>query len=287
MTPAVAPRSAILALAGVLLLAPALCAQNMRTTSVTRQRHGENTLSAQIDFGAGSLTLRAGTTAALYRMTLVYDAERFSPVSRFTTANNRLILGVQNVGNGGIRVSSKRHLEQKAVVELSPEVDLSLDVAFGAVEAALDLGGLRITDARIRTTASKSSLRFSQPNRASCSTLELNAGAAEFEALNLGNSGCREISFDGGIGEVTLDLTGAWPNDARLMARVAIGGLTLRLPRNVGVELTVNRFLASFNPAGFTRRGSSYFSEGFEAKARHVRIGITSKVGDVSVQWVN
>ncbi|MEO8201199.1 MAG: hypothetical protein ABI679_11805 [Gemmatimonadota bacterium] len=287
MTYAVPFRSAVVAFAGLLFGVPVVSAQTMRTTTVTRQRHGEKSLNAKIDFGAGMLTLRAGTSPALYRMSLRYDAERFSPVSRFSSADNQLVLGVQNVGTGGLRVSSRRHLEQNATVELSPEVDLSLDVTFGAVEAALDFGGLRITDARIRTTASKSSLHFSRPNRAACSTLELNAGAAEFEALKLGNSGCREITFDGGVGEVTLDMSGAWPSDARLIARVAVGGLTLRLPRNAGVELTVDRFLASFSPAGFTRRGSSYFSDGFEGKTRHLRIGITSKVGDVKVEWVN
>ena len=259
----------------------------MRSTSVARHRHGEKALNARIEFSAGTVTLRAAKSPALYRMDLLYDIERFAPVSRYTGAGNRLALGVENVGNAGLRVSSRRHLQQNAVIELSPDVNLSLEIVFGAVEAGLELGGLRLTDGRIRTTASKSTVRFSRPNLAVCSSLELNAGAAEFEAVMLGNSGCREIRFDGGVGEVTLDLSGQWASDARLVAKVAVGGLTLRLPRGVGVTLSVDRFLASFTPAGFTRRGDIYFSDGYDETTRHLTVEITSKVGEINVEWVN
>ena len=272
---------------GLLLVATPLAAQTMRSTTVSRQRHSIRDLNARIEFAAGTLTLRAARGSALYSMNLQYDVERFSPVSRFDPATSSLVLGVQNVGNSGLRVSSKRHLQQNAVIEISPEVSLSLDISFGAVEAGIDLGGLRLTDGRIRTAASQSSIRFSQPNRAVCSSLELNAGAAKFEAVALGNSGCQEIRFDGGVGEVTLDLTGQWVTDSRLVANVAVGGLTLRLPRQLGVELVVDRFLASFNPVGFSRRGASYFSEGYDARQRHLRIEIKTTVGDINVEWVN
>jgi Cell wall-active antibiotics response 4TMS YvqF len=280
------PRSALF-LTGLILLASPLAGQTMRSTTVSRQRHGIEDLNARIEFAAGSLTLRAGRSPALYTMNLQYDTERFAPLSRFDSRTGAVTLGVQNIGSAGLRVSSRRHLEQNAVIELSPDVDLSLDVALGAVEAGLDLGGLRLTDGHIRSTASKSTIRFSRPNPVTCSSLELNAGAADFEALALGNSGCREIRFDGGVGEVTLDLTGQWSADARLVANVAVGGITLRLPRQVGVELSVDRFLATFNPAGFTRRGSGYFSEGFDAKERHLKIDIKTTVGDINVEWVN
>ena len=269
------------------LFATPLAGQTMRSTTATRQRQAINDLNARIEFAAGTLTLRPARAATLYRMDLQYDADRYSPISRFEAATNGLVLGVQNVGASGLRVSSKRHLQQNAVIELSPEVNLSLDVSFGAVEAGMDLGGLRLTDARIRTAASQTSLRFSQPNRAVCSSLELNAGAAKFEAVGLGNSGCQEIRFDGGVGEVTLDLTGQWVSDSRLVANVAVGGLTLRLPRQLGVELVVDRFLASFNPVGFSRKGSSYFSQGYDERDRHLRIEIKTTVGDINVEWVN
>jgi len=283
----VTSRPLLLALAGVLLFPAASPAQTMRTTSVSRQQHGEKEFSAKIDFAAGTVTVRPAITGTLYSMRLRYDVERYAPVSRFNSDTRQVVLGTQSVGDGGLRVSNRQHLAQDAVIELSPTVDLALDANLGAVEAGLELGGLRITEARIRTAASKSTLRFSSPNQAVCRSLELNAGAAEFQALKLGNSGCREIGFEGGVGDVTLDLTGAWPVDAHVSARVSMAGLTIRLPRSAGVKLTVNRFLASFNPAGFTRQGEQYVSDGYQTRTRHLSIDISSTVGDINIVWVN
>ncbi len=272
---------------GLLLISTPLAAQTMRSTTVTRQRHAATELAARVEFAAGSVTLRPAHGSQLYRMELQYDADRFAPLSQYDAAGKGLLLGVRNVGNGGLRVSSKRHLQQSATIELSPDVSLSLDATFGAVEAGLDLGGLRLTDARIRTTASRTSLRFSRPNLAVCSSLEVDAGAAAVEIIGLGNSGCREVRVAGGVGEVMVDLTGDWPADARLVAEVAVGGLTLRVPRGLGVELRVDRFLASFNPAGFTRRGDSWISAPAAAGARTIRIDLKTTVGNISVEWVN
>ena len=277
----------LLAVAGILFFPVATSAQTMRSTSVSRQQHGEKEFSAKIDFAAGTVTVRPATAGILYHMRLRYDAERYAPLSRFSSETRQVVLGTQSVGDGGLRVSNRQHLAQDALIELSPTADLALDANLGAVEAGLELGGLRITEARIRTAASKATLRFSTPNQAVCRSLELNAGAAEFQALQLGNSGCRKIGFEGGVGDVTLDLTGAWPIDAHVSARVSMAGLTIRLPRTVGVRLTVSRFLASFNPAGFTRAGDAYVSEGYESRTRHLAIEISSTVGDINIIWVN
>jgi hypothetical protein len=254
---------------------------------VSRQQHGEKQFTARIDFAAGTVTLRPATTGTLYNMRLRYDVERFIPLSRYDAERAQLVLGTQSVGNGGLRVSNRQHLAQEAVIELSPSAELALDANFGAVEAGIELGGLRLTEARIRAAASKSTLRFSSVNPAVCRSLDLNAGAAEFQALQLGNSGCRNITFEGGVGDVTLDLTGSWSADAHVSAKVSMSGLTIRLPRAVGVRLTVSRFLASFNPAGFTQKDGAYVSDGYQSRTRHLTIDISSTVGDINIVWVN
>jgi hypothetical protein len=135
----------------------------MRSTTVSRQRHDIRDLNARIEFAAGTLTLRPARSSALYTMNLQYDVDRYSPVSRFDPATNALVIGVQNVGNAGLRVSSRRHLQQHAVVELSPEVKLSLDLSFGAVEAGVDLGGLQLTRPSVVASGSSTSAASRRP----------------------------------------------------------------------------------------------------------------------------
>ena len=277
----------VLAMAAALLLVPAAgAAQQMREFSSARQRHGESRLSTRLDFGAGSLRLAPGPPSRLYGLQLAYDTERFRPISRFDPVAGSVHLGLESTGRSGIRVSSREHLEQTAVVHLSPSVSLALDVALGAVDADIELGGLRVTTLRIGTGASRSAIRFSTPNLAPCSAAVIEAGAAEVILTGLGNSRCDRITFSGGVGTALLDLSGVWASDAKLDVSMTMGELTLQLPRNVGVRVEMAKFLASFADAGWTREGNIYLSPGYAASERKVEISLSTTIGNVNVEWL-
>ncbi|MEP6574389.1 MAG: hypothetical protein ABJD11_16940, partial [Gemmatimonadota bacterium] len=257
----------------------------MRTVTLAKQYHQQSNLKVRLEFAAGTLHLAPGEPTSLYDMRLSYDEERFVPISRFDATRNEVQLGVVRTGEGGLRVSSAEHLAQEATVTLTPRADLSLDLQLGAVDGTIELGGLRLRQVHIGAAASRTEVRFSTANAAPCDVLALSAGAAEFSVSRLGNSRCRRVSFEGGVGDVTLDLTGDWNADADLDLRVAVGELTLRLPREVGVEIVLDRFLSTFQPSGFTQTGRTYRSSGFAAAQRKLHINLTSAVGGVKVEW--
>lgn len=278
-------RAALLSALAVVTASPA-AAQRMRDFTATRQQHGESRLAARVEFAAGSLRLLPGAASELYRMRLRYDPERFTPLSKFDPASGAVRLGVDGTGSGGLRVSSRGHLEQSATVALSPTVPLDLDIALGAVDADIELGGLRLAGLRLETGASRSVVRFSRPNALRCASAAVEAGAAEIALIGLGNSRCERITFSGGIGKAVLDLGGTWTADARLDVTMRMGELTLRLPRQVGVRITMERFLTSFPATGWTRRGKTYLSPGYAAARRHVDIALSTTIGDVNVEWL-
>jgi hypothetical protein len=170
-------------------------------------------------------------------------------------------------------------------VTFSPRTDLSLAATLGAADADLELGGLRLTDLDLQAGASRATVRFAEPNAARCRMASLRAGAAELTVLGLGNSRCERIAFEGGVGRVTLDFGGTWTSDSRVSVKMALGEVTLRLPRAVGVRITPDRILSSFDPAGLVRQGSSYISPGYDRAARHLDIALTTAMGNVEVVW--
>jgi hypothetical protein len=273
----------VLALAGG---ASAASAQSMRPFSTYRQWHGETSTSARLEFAAGALRLAAGRPAELYRMDVLYDADRYQPLSDFDAARGDVTLGLRTTGNGGLRVVSKGQLRQTASVTFSPRSDLALDVALGAVDGDLELGGLRLTSLELEAGASRATVRFSQPNAARCRDAVLSSGAAELTVLGLGNSRCDRIAFEGGVGRVTLDFGGAWTSSSHVSVKMALGAVALRLPRQVGVRLTLDKFLATFDPQGLVRRGNAYLSPGYDHAARHLDIDITTAVGGVTIDWL-
>ena len=105
---------------GLLLSALALVAgaseasaQAMRPFSTYRQWHGETSTSARLDFAAGALRLAAGRPAELYRMDVLYDADRYQPVSDFDAARGDVSLGLRTAGDGGLRVVSRGQLRPR------------------------------------------------------------------------------------------------------------------------------------------------------------------------------
>jgi hypothetical protein len=261
-------------------------AQTMRPFSTFRQFHGETRLHARLEYGSGNLRLQPGEPRELYRMSLSYDEDRFLPISDFDSPGGTVLLGLKARGEGGVRVVSRNQLSQAALVSLSPRVELNLDLSLGAVDADLELGGLRLSEIDLKTGASQATIRFSRPNTMRCRSASFSAGAAEVSVLGLGNSRCEEIVFEGGVGKVLLDFSGASSSNARAAVKMSVGGITLRLPRDAGVRITMDKFLSSFEPAGLVRRSGAFVSSNYDSASRKLEIDLSTAIGGVDVEWV-
>jgi hypothetical protein len=276
-----------IAVFGMMLWAGLLQAQTMRPFETFRQNHGETRLAARVEYAAGNLRLVPGQADELYRMELSYDEDRYVPVSDFNSQTGAVLLGLKPAGQGGVRVVSRSQLSQQATVALSPAVDLSLDLTLGAVNADVELGGLRVNNLHLKTGASRTTLRFSQPNAVRCELAAISAGAAEVSLMGLGNSRCDEVEFEGGMGRVLLDFAGQWTSSSRVEVKMAMGELTLRLPRRIGLQITMDKFLSSFEAAGLIRRGSAFQSPNYQTSTRHLDLDLTTAMGGVNVEWVD
>lgn len=273
-------------LLAALAAAGTLRAQALKSYSTTRQFHGEVRLTATVEFGGGTLRVGAGEPGSLYAMQLAYDAERFQPVSQWSASRGTVTLGLADRDAGGISMNAGSR-KQTADIQFSPEADLDLSLKMGAVQSVVDFGGLRLSSLVLETGASQVEVRFSKPNAIRCTAAVFRAGAAELNVTGLGNSRCDKVSYEGGVGSVLLDFTGAWAGNTELDAAQAIGGLTLRIPRSVGVAITTEQFLASFQPAGFTRQGNHYTSANYATARRRLDVTLNTSLGGVTVEWVN
>lgn len=263
-----------------------LGAQALKRFSAARQFHGEVRLAATIEFAGGTLNVGEGAPASLYDMQLTYDAERFQPVNRWDASQSAVTLGLASLDKARMGVSGGGQ-EQAATIRFSPQADLDLTLAIGAAVSTIDFGGLRLSSLVLETGASQTAVRFSKRNGLRCTAAVFRAGAAELNVIGLGNSRCDRVTFQGGVGSVVLDYSGAWSANAELDATLAVGGLTLRLPRSVGVTITTQQFLASFQPAGFSRQGNRYTSTNDATATRHLNVTLTTSLGGVTIEWLD
>jgi hypothetical protein len=264
-----------------MLLAPRSAhGQDWHTTSYSRQAAGERELRVDIEYGAGKLNIAPGPAGTLYRANLRYDAEVFTPKVSF--AGDRLRFGMES-GN----VRGRNLKEGQLDLRLSPDVPLNMDLAFGATDATLELGGLLVRSLDIKTGASRTVVSVSSPNEMECQLFEVEVGAASFEARNLGNLNMRRFTLTGGVGEVILDFTGSWQQDMVAEVEMGLGSLTLRLPRGLGVSVVKDGLLASFDSQGLTKRGNTYHSENFEDATNKLALDLDAALGSIRVEWVD
>lgn len=269
---------------------PSVAAQSWRTVTATRALRGESDMTINVQYGAGRFHLAPGAGGELYRMQMRYDEDKFVPVREYDAESRTLRLGVRGRSGSTIHWSRGRHRDGTPPsfdLALSPDLPLALILEMGAVEADADLGGLSLRRATFRTGASETHLRFTRPNPAACEELTIEAGAAEFHADRIANANCARVVFRGGVGEVTLDFGGSWRRSMTADLNVGIGSLSLHLPRDVGVTVHLNRFLASFDAAGFEKHGSTYTSTNYERARYRLTMNVNASIGGVEVTWLN
>lgn len=254
--------------------------QDWQTLSLNRGMAGEQQMRVDVEYGAGKLSVAAGTTEQLYQARLRYDASAFEPVTSYS--DGLLQIGMKDAELRG------RKLEAGSLdLQLNPNVALDLDLAFGAAEAKIELGGLRVRSLEISTGASKTDLAFSQLNPIAAERVVLQVGAAQFMATGLGNANTGTLSVEGGVGDIDLDFTGALPSDMNISVEMGLGHLTLRLPREVGVRIQKDGILSSIKGAGLVQRGDVYYSPDYDSAERRLHFDVDAAFNAISVVLVD
>ena len=258
-----------------------LSAQSWRSLDVARQLADSSPTSVQIVYGTGTFGLRGTSNPLLYHMQLRYDASRAQPRHAFDMASRKLQLGVEK---SDVRFTGRDDSESgKLQIELSRATPIDLSLDLGAVEADLDLTGLKLSRLFVESGASDGRLRFDSLNAVPMSTLQVSLGAASFRGERLANANTRDIRIDAGVGNVELDLGGQWTHDIDLRVEVTLGIVTIHVPSDVGVRLSLEKTLASFDHEGLVQRDGAWVSPNWESARHKLRISAETVFGKLKI----
>jgi len=268
------------------LVARPAAAQSWRTVESSRQLHDSAQHRIRVHYAAGRFDVSGTSAPVLYTMTLRYDEARVKPLHRYDANAHLLELGTEGESKRYSRGSDDQGKGEMRLT-LSRSIPLDLEMELGATKAMLDLGGLDLQRVKLESGASETVLDFSSPNTTKMDVLDVDVGAATFEARNLGNANAAAIRVHGGVGSVDLDLGGQWAQDATVDVELALGKLTLHVPRDIGVRLEVEKFLASFDQQGLQKRGDAYYSENWDKARYRVRVRATTTFGGIELDRAN
>jgi len=255
--------------------------QDMKTVSMSRALSGQNALDVQVKYGAGRLSIQPATGGVLYALDLRYDESQFEPLTEFD--GRRLEVGLEGRGRN---INLDDDDDGQLDLRLAPGVPMDLRLEFGAGRATVDLGGLALRDLDVETGASESRIDVSSPNPEMLRRAEFDVGAADFEAVRLGNLNLEELAVNAGVGRIVLDFSGALQRDVEVEVAMGLGALELRVPDGVGVRLDKDSFLTSMDADGFDRRDGVYYSSNWESAERRIQVHVEAAFGSISVTRV-
>ena len=276
-------RPVLVAAAAIVIAARASDAQSWRTIEVSRQLRDTAAHRVRVDYGAGRFDLRASNEPILFAMKLRYDEGNGRPLHTYDADQRSLRLGIVDGSFHGLSRENQGELR----IALSRSVPMDLDLDLGATKARIDLGGLALRGLHLGSGASETEVDFSEPNPIRLRNVDVEVGAAALEVRNLGNANTTTVRVHGGVGSVTLDFGGHWTQDMSVETDLALGKLHLRVPRDVGVRVEVDRVLASFDHGDLVKQGGAYFSRNWETAPYRLRIRSQTVFGAIDVEQIS
>ncbi len=279
--------SVLVALAALLAVSAPAAGQSWKTVNKARQHGGQDVLDVRIKYAVGRFELAKGPEKLLYRLDSRFDENLFKLRSNYLESGKRGSLSIELEGFDDIELKGLKDYEVEAgslTVGLSSRTPLNLKMELGAVEAHLDLGGLRVHELVLQTGASDTHIRFSEPNPEAADHCTFKAGAASLRVDKLGNSRCRSISVKGGVGTLILDYSGQWKQDATSDIHVGLGTIEIRVPAELGVRIDRSTFLMAFKAPGFVEQdGGIWLSRNWDTAKRRLSLSVSGAVGGITV----
>ena len=116
--------------------------------------------------------------------------------------------------------------------------------------------------------------------------LSLKVGVGE-ATVDLEDVDVRSIDVVSGVGQTKIDLSGPRSNDVSGTVTSGVGATTVRLPRNVGVQITGGRDgLGKVSSEGFTRTGNVLTNKAWSQPGPKITLKVVRGVGDITFELV-
>jgi hypothetical protein len=247
----------------------------------------EERLDAKIDFDIGSLEIASDQAPNIYSLNLDYDRIRFEPDIHYEAqggAEGRLSVQLESTRKLGIR---NRVETNRLRLNLTDSMPVILRLNSGVGESRLSLSGIKLTRLDLEAGVGGTKISAYEPNPVVCERISLENGVGSMEAVGLGNLNFRSLRFEGGVGGASLDFSGEWQEDAEVRIAVGVGGVTIRMPRDIGVRVDAEKnFLSGLQLEDLEKRGSDYYSRNYDSARIRISVRVTTGIGGFKFSWL-
>lgn len=263
-------------------------AAEMVSLDQSRPVGNEKSLSAEIRFDIGSLEVAGTKDSNLYLMDLEYDKATYQPQVHYQapSGDGEGLFTFKLESNHKIGLRSD-HQRNRLRLDVTKAMPVRLSVNTGVGDARILLSGIQLTRLEIESGVGGSRLSSYEPNPVICDRILIKNGVGSLDAVGLGNLNFRELEFEGGVGGANLDFSGTWKQDADIRVQVGVGGVSLKIPRDVGVRVEAEKhFLSGLHLDGFKKTDSYYYSDSYDRAKIRATVRVATGVGGFRISWI-
>lgn len=125
----------------------------------------------------------------------------------------------------------------EVVLRIPRGYPVALVGAIGVGQSRLELGGLTVSAVELDLGTGDHELSFSEPTPEPVERITLDGGVGELEIRDLGNASPAMVRVEQRIGELDVDLSGAWRTGGTVHLDLGIGECHVGVPLGIGVKL--------------------------------------------------
>jgi hypothetical protein len=114
--------------------------------------------------------------------------------------------------------------------------------------------------------------------------VNMGAGYSDFQLAGLSLTG---LDLTLGAGTSTIDLNRDWPHDLDIAIDTGATDLTVRLPKDVGVRIEVDRGPTAINAPGLTQEGDIYTNAAYGVSDVTLHLHIKAGIGILDLELID
>lgn len=260
--------------------------RNMRMKNFTDERAvtTEKRVDYRLEAPVGTVQVSAGPAGKVFKIDVDYDERRYEPRLNYQVLDGGGKLDFRFETH---RQFSRRNAKTHVNLQIDPELESNLAFRTGVGKSELDLSRIRVKDLDLEAGVGETIVSVHEPNPVRCQRVAFRAGVGAFRTVGLGNANFQRLSFEGGVGEARLDLTGDWKADADAEVKVGVGSVEITLPRGIGVDLRTRKsFMSGISLYDFERRSDNeWVSEDYNRAKVRLHLNIETGIGNARLRW--
>jgi hypothetical protein len=235
-----------------------------------------------LDLTMGDFNIRPGPAGQPIRVEADYDANSFHLTESFTSEDDGAwTYDVNFSGKGGLlgmlfRGGGNVHNNVDIIIPRGHPIRIVGKISKG--ESEIDLGGLWVEEVDLEAGMGDHFIEFSEPTPFPMRSFNVESSMGSVEIRSLGEASPAEVHVEHSMGEMLLDLDGAWRNDSDVRVKFGMGECRIWVPQDVHAD--IDRVAVALGE----RRVETRDESNLPADAPTLTINASGSMGEVRIE---